>query len=338
MLKNMGLRTNFARLVLICGHGSQTKNNPYASALDCGACGGQAGDVNARLAAQLLNRAEIRAGLADHGLQIPLDTVFVAGLHNTTTDEVIIFDQDEIPHSHTSDRHKLLKYLSQAGASASQERQLLAAGWDAKPVTLPQVKARQKANDWSQVRPEWGLAGNAAFIAAPRELTRGVSLDGRAFLHNYTCETDKDDSVLELIMTAPVVVASWINLQYYASRVDNSAFGSGNKATHNVVGTMGIWQGNAGDLQAGLPLQSLHDGTRWMHEPLRLSVFIRAKKESINKVLKKHVGVENLFANGWLHLFAMEPKGEVVARYLSNNEWVESPVRGLLDKDLLSQR
>lgn len=338
MLKNMGLRTNFARLVLICGHGSQTKNNPYASALDCGACGGQAGDVNARLAAQILNRADIRAGLADHGIQIPLDTVFVAGLHNTTTDEVMVFDQEDIPHTHASDRQKLLQYLSLAGTSASQERQLLAAGCDTKADSLAQQKARQKANDWSQVRPEWGLAGNASFIAAPRDLTRDVSLAGRAFLHNYTCETDKDDSVLELIMTAPVVVASWINLQYYASRVDNTAFGSGNKATHNVVGTMGIWQGNAGDLQAGLPLQSLHDGTRWMHEPLRLSVIIRARKESINKVLEKHAGVENLFANGWLNLFVLEPKEGDVSRYLGKSRWTGCERQGLgqLDSDLLS--
>ena len=338
MLKNMGLRTNFARMVLICGHGSQTKNNPYASALDCGACGGQAGDVNARLAAQILNRAEIRAGLADYGIQIPLDTVFVAGLHNTTTDEVTVFDQEEIPHTHASDRQRLLQHLSNAGRSASQERQLLAAGCDSQPATIAQMKARQKANDWSQVRPEWGLAGNAAFIAAPRELTREVSLEGRAFLHNYTCETDKDDSVLELIMTAPVVVASWINLQYYASRVDNTAFGSGNKAIHNVVGTMGIWQGNAGDLQAGLPLQSLHDGTRWMHEPLRLSVIIRARKESINKVLEKHAGVENLFANGWLNLFVLEPKEGDVSRYLGKSQWTgcERQVLGQLDSDLLS--
>ena len=318
MLKNMGLRSNFARLVLICGHGSQTQNNPYGSALDCGACGGQAGDVNARLAAKLLNRAEVRAGLADHGFQIPLDTVFLAGLHNTTTDEVQLFDLSAVPASHQGYVAELQVCLERAGVAASRERERLAAGARAE---MGGSEAAQRAKDWSQVRPEWGLAGNAAFIAAPRELTRGASLDGRVFLHNYECEADKDDSVLELILTAPVVVASWINLQYYASRVDNVTFGSGNKAIHNVVGTLGIWQGNAGDLQAGLPLQSLHNGERWMHEPLRLSVFIRAKQESISKILKKHPTVENLFANGWLHLLAMEPKGEAVTRYQGQGRW-----------------
>ncbi len=53
-----------------------------------------------------------------------------------------------------------------------------------------------------------------------------------------------------------MVVASWINLQYYGSTVDNNLFGSGNKVINNVVGTFGVWQGNSGDLQTGLPAVS----------------------------------------------------------------------------------
>lgn len=334
MLKNMGLRANFARLVLIYGHGSQTKNNPYGSALDCGACGGQAGDVNARLAAQLLNRTEVRAGLADHGFQIPMDTVFVAGLHNTTTDEVSLFDLTSLPLSHQKDVEKLQLFLEQAGNAASREREQVLRG---RSADRGQSSVKERACDWSQVRPEWGLAGNAAFIAAPRELTQGATLNGRVFLHNYECEADKDDSVLELILTAPVVVASWINLQYYASRIDNAKFGSGNKAIHNVVGTLGVWQGNAGDLQAGLPLQSLHNGEKWMHEPLRLSVFIRAREEAINKVLGKHPAVEQLFANGWLHLFAIQPASNEVKSYLGHAKWTPGPVRNFPHKDGIFQ-
>ncbi len=143
----------------------------------------------------------------------------------------------------------------------------------------------RRSHDWSQVRPEWGLAGNAAFIAAPRAVTRGVDLGGRAFLHSYDWQDDAGFGVLKLIMTAPMVVASWINLQYYGSTVNNRAFGSGNKALHNVVGTLGVLEGNAGDLKTGLPWQSVHDGTRFIHEPLRLNVFIAAPIAAMNDVI-----------------------------------------------------
>jgi len=58
----MGLVGAVAPYVLLCGHGSSTTNNPYGSALDCGACGGYAGDVNARAAAALLNDPAVRDG------------------------------------------------------------------------------------------------------------------------------------------------------------------------------------------------------------------------------------------------------------------------------------
>jgi uncharacterized protein YbcC (UPF0753/DUF2309 family) len=172
-----------------------------------------------------------------------------------------------------------------------------------------------RSRDWAQVRPEWGLANNAAFIAAPRERTRGLNLGGRTFLHNYNAQLDPDKSTLELIMVAPMVVASWINLQYYGSTVNNRLFGSGNKVLHNVVGTFGVWQGNGGDLQSGLPLQSVHDGTRWMHEPLRLSVFIEAERTDIEGIIAKQPGVRELVEYGWINLFAMDASGKRFWRY-----------------------
>ena len=166
-----------------------------------------------------------------------------------------------------------------------------------------------------------GLAGNAAFIAAPRSRTQSLNLGGRAFLNNYDHASDIDGSKLELVMTAPMVVASWINLQYFASTVNNRQFGSGNKTIHNVVGTLGVWQGNSGDLQVGLPMQSVHDGHKWMHEPLRLSVFIEAPREAINAVIEKHEDVRELLDNGWLHLFAIEDEGQTFARYIGGQQW-----------------
>ena len=312
-LKHMGLVSGFARIVLICGHGSETVNNPYGSALDCGACGGHAGDVNARVAAGILNRKEVRAALGDHGIRIPDDTVFIAGLHNTTTDEIRLYQDDPvIPPGHAGDLETVRQWLHTASRQARRER---AAALGLSGTADPDARIIARSGDWSQVRPEWGLAGNAAFIAAPRERTRGMDLSGRVFLHDYHAAQDADLATLELILSAPVVVASWISLQYYGSTVDNRLFGSGNKVIHNLVGTFGVWQGNGGDLQTGLPMQSLHDGLRWMHEPLRLSVYIEATRENLLAVLDKQPGVRELFGHGWLHLLAIDPADGRIHRY-----------------------
>jgi uncharacterized protein YbcC (UPF0753/DUF2309 family) len=178
-----------------------------------------------------------------------------------------------------------------------------------------------RSRDWAQVRPEWGLAGNAAFIAAPRSRTRGIDFGGRAFLHEYIWQDDAGFGVLELILTAPMVVASWINLQYYGSTVNNRVFGAGNKVLHNVTGTIGVLEGNAGDLKIGLPWQSVHDGSRFVHEPLRLNVIVEAPMEAINAIVEKSETVRHLVDNHWVHLFAMAQDGRISHRYASACRW-----------------
>jgi uncharacterized protein YbcC (UPF0753/DUF2309 family) len=172
------------------------------------------------------------------------------------------------------------------------------------------------------VRPEWGLAGCRAFIAAPRARTRGTDLGGRAFLHDYDWQADEGDAVLETILTAPVVVASWISLQYYGSTVAPAAFGAGNKLLHNVVGGIGVLEGNGGVLRAGLPRQSVDDGDGPVHEALRLSVFVQAPREAIDGVLAAHDGVRTLFERRWLHLFALDDAGGV-GRWLAPGRWAD---------------
>ena len=317
-LKNMGLTRRFARLVLLCGHGASTVNNPYGSSLDCGACGGHAGDANARTAAALLNATPVRAALAEHhGVTLPEDTVFLAGLHDTMTDEVRLFDTDRVPASHAGDLQQLQTWLEAAGTAARRRR--------ATTLGLAASNAdrdlRRRSRDWSQVRPEWGLAGNAAFVVAPRSRTRGLDLGGRVFLHDYDRAADADLSVLELILTAPMIVTNWINLQYYASSVDNRLWGSGDKVSQNVVGTFGVLQGGGGDLRTGLPLQSVHDGERLVHEPLRLSVLIEAERAAIDGILARHPGVSQLVENGWLHLVALEDDAQTSWLRQSSSGW-----------------
>jgi uncharacterized protein YbcC (UPF0753/DUF2309 family) len=287
-------------------------NNPHQSAYHCGACGGQTGEVSARLLAILLNDPETRAGLPAQGIDLPADTLFVAGLHDTTTDTVTLYDDTPAP-DHGTDLTAAKGWLARAAKAARAERALRLPG-----ATVANVAAR--AHDWAEVRPEWGLAGCAAFIAAPRAVTTTVDLQGRAFLHSYDWQADAGFATLELILTAPVVVASWISLQYYGSTVAPAAFGGGNKLIHNVVGGIGVVQGNGGVLRPGLPWQTVHDGERAAHEPLRLSVLIEAPQAAMTEILARHTGVRELFDNGWLHLFALEG-GRIAARYRPGLVW-----------------
>jgi uncharacterized protein YbcC (UPF0753/DUF2309 family) len=315
ILRAMSMTGPFARLVLLAGHGARLVNNAHASALQCGACGGFPGDVNARLLAGLLSDDEVRAGLAAQGIDVPADTRFVAGLHDTVSDEITLFDREAMPPSHAADLARLDSLLASAGRLARTERALRL------PGAAGEGDVARRGRDWAQVRPEWGLAGCKAFIAAPRRHTGGSSLSGRAFLHSYDWRADSEFKVLELILTAPVVVASWISLQYYGSAVAPQAFGAGNKLLHNVVGGIGVFEGNGGLLRGGLPWQSVQDGKALVHEPLRLSVVIAAPREAILGVLTKHPNLRALFDQGWLTLFTMDDAGRVAWRYHGINGW-----------------
>ena len=320
----MGWET-FARLVVFAGHASQTANNPFDSSLDCGACAGNPGGPNARVLATICNDADVQAELRDRGIEIPEDTVFVAGEHNTTTDEVELYD-GPVPESHAADLAQLRADLETARAGAAAERtESMGAGHDAGVR-----ETERRAADWAETRPEWGLAGNAGFVVGPRDLTADLDLDGRSFLHSYDWSTDDGGDALEAIVTGPMVVTQWINTQYYFATVDNGVYGSGSKVTHNPVGNVGVYQGNGGDLMTGLPLQSLMAAAdEPYHQPLRLSTVIHAPVERVTDILADHEDVTELLDNGWLSLTVVDPEQDNRAfHYDSDLTWVPA---GTLD-------
>jgi len=308
----------FAPLVVFAGHGSHSANNPFSSSLDCGACAASPGRHNARMLAKLANLPEVRQALAKtHDVIIPENTIFIGAEHNTTTDDIVLFDS-EIPESHKAMVQALKANLLKAQKTATQDR----LGTKGNSV----ASAQQKANNWGETRPEWGLAKNAGFIVGPRSLTKNTNLDSRCFLHSYEWELDTTGKALEGIMQGPMVVTQWINNHYYFSTVDNNTYGGGTKITHNITGKFGVVQGNGGDLKMGLPLQSLFGSDDAMyHQPLRLSVTIQAPITRVSDILSRNTNLKSLLDNEWIYLMVMDPKqNNEIFKYKKSLQWVST--------------
>ena len=298
-IANLGIVPQVAPLVVLCGHDARVENNPMASALSCGACGGHGGGPNARAVAAMANDEGVRAELSGQGIVIPADSWFVAAVHDTAVDQVRILDHHLVPSTHQRALGDLEKDLASAGDRAALDRA------DSLPGSGASVRAvRRRAKDWAEPVAELGLAGNLAFVIGPRSMTAHANLGRRVFLHSYEASRDPDGAVLTGILTAPLVVAQWINAQYYFSTTDPEQFGAGTKAVHNVLGDIGVLSGPGGDLRRGLPLQSVRAGSRLLHEPVRLLAAVQGSPNHIDQAIEASTTLRQLVENSWILLAA----------------------------------
>ena len=180
--------------------------------------------------------------------------------------------------------------------------------------------AQRNAVDWLQVRPEWGLSRNAYFVIGSRKLTSQSLLDGRAFLHSYDYRIDPKHRLLENILTGPLVVGQWIDMEHYFSTVDNQHYGSGSKVTHNVAGRFGVMTGNISDLRTGLPAQTVLKDGKPYHEPVRLMALIEAPFEHAKQALERVFSVKRLVKNGWIRLLIIDPE-TLTVHLFEDGDW-----------------
>lgn len=314
ILKMCGLKGPASELVILIGHGSTSNNNPFKQAYGCGACGGNAGIPNSRAFAKMANDPAVRKELVSLGVEIPQKTYFVSGFHDTCTDEIHFFDLENMPESYRTNFARLRNNINQAAKLNAYERCQRFASTDAKSSPEQAIKhVRERAFDLAQPRPEYGHSTNALAIVGPRDLTKGLFLNRRSFLHTYDWALDPDGSTLAAVVLGGVPVAVNINMDYFFSCVDNDNFGCGSKLPLNLTSLLGVMTGSQSDLRIGLARQMIE-----IHEPVRTMTVIEAPLDRVKKLFDSHPRLRNILYHHWMRLVVKDPVSH--KWYLFNHE------------------
>jgi len=334
LLRSIGLLEGFSPLVYLIGHGASSINNTHYAGYDCGACCGRPGSVNARVAAFMANHPEVRIQLQARGIEIPADTQFLGGLHDTTKDELLFFDEDILHASnqqlHRENQEKFVRVLDINSLERSRRFDTLAKN---KTIGGLHDAVKKRAFSLFEPRPEYNHATNALCIVSRKSTLKGLFFDRRAFLNSYDYRKDPSGNALTKILSAAIPVCGGINLEYYFSRMDPDKLGAGTKLPHNVMGLIGVANGADGDLRTGLPYQMVE-----IHDPIRLLMVVEQVPELVNQGITSSPALLEWVNNNWVHLVVLDPNSGDFLRWVDEKFVAYTPLTEVEHLDHLQDK